>query len=161
MEGAATARPPRPRRILVATDFSPAAEAALERALDVAGALEGYVVLLHVVDMAPHLPESLVPRLRAAIDQARHAAGQVLTAAVEARRARGIPMSVVVAEGNPWRVIVEAAEQDAMDLVVLGADHRADRPHLLGGVTEKVVRAAPCPVLTVPACGPGEAQPAI
>ncbi len=54
-------------------------------------------------------------------------------------------------EGEPWRVITEMAERDVFDIIVMGTHGRSGFAHLaLGSVAERVVRHAPCPVLTVP-----------
>jgi nucleotide-binding universal stress UspA family protein len=52
--------------------------------------------------------------------------------------------------GDPLRQVVEYARDESMDLIVLGAHGRSGVAHLiLGSVAERVVRTAPCPVLTV------------
>lgn len=52
--------------------------------------------------------------------------------------------------GRPADVIREVAEEHACDLIVMGTHRRAGMAHLpLGSVAEKIVREAPCPVLTV------------
>jgi nucleotide-binding universal stress UspA family protein len=55
-----------------------------------------------------------------------------------------------VVEGEPWRTITEFADREGVDLMVMGTHGRSGVAHLaLGSVTEKVVRHAHCPVLTV------------
>ena len=62
----------------------------------------------------------------------------------------GVPIETKVLEGDPWRVIREEAEALPADLLVMGTHGRSGFEHLLlGSVTEKVLRRAPCPVLTV------------
>jgi nucleotide-binding universal stress UspA family protein len=52
--------------------------------------------------------------------------------------------------GDPLRQVVAYARDEAMDLIVLGTHGRSGVAHLfLGSVAERVVRTAPCPVLTV------------
>jgi len=63
----------------------------------------------------------------------------------------GIPTEVCLATGNVVRHILERAHTVSADLIVLGTHGRGGFEHLvLGSVTEKVLRKAPCPVLTVP-----------
>jgi nucleotide-binding universal stress UspA family protein len=55
-----------------------------------------------------------------------------------------------VAEGTPYEEIIRLARERDVDLVVMGTHGRTGLAHvLLGSVAEKVVRRAPCPVLTV------------
>src|SRR4029453_11201549 len=64
----------------------------------------------------------------------------------ERRRARGI----VLTSNSPAAAIVEEAEEEGVDLIVLGTHGRGAIGHLLvGSVAERVVRTASCPVLTV------------
>src|SRR5262249_20777722 len=57
---------------------------------------------------------------------------------------------VAIAGGNPADAIVRAAQERGADLIVMGTHGRTGLQHvLLGSVAEKVVRTAPCPVLTV------------
>ena len=60
------------------------------------------------------------------------------------------PWEVEVATGQPAETIVRIAEERSADLIVMGTHGRTGLQHvLLGSVAEKVVRLAPCPVLTV------------
>jgi nucleotide-binding universal stress UspA family protein len=63
----------------------------------------------------------------------------------------GLEADVVVETGDPSRVIVEQAVAKAADVIVMGTHGRSGFDRLLSGsVTEKVLRRAPCPVLTIP-----------
>jgi nucleotide-binding universal stress UspA family protein len=56
----------------------------------------------------------------------------------------------IVKVGAPLRQVVEYAKNESVDLIVLGTHGRSGAAHLfLGSVAERVVRMAPCPVLTV------------
>jgi nucleotide-binding universal stress UspA family protein len=67
----------------------------------------------------------------------------------------GVPLAAEVIEGGPARTIVERASTLPADLVVLGTHGRGGFERLvLGSVTERVLRHAPCPVLTVPPRAP-------
>ena len=55
-----------------------------------------------------------------------------------------------VVVGIPYRKIVEVAEEEKSDLIVMTTHGRTGLSHLvMGSVTEKIVRTAPCPVLTI------------
>jgi nucleotide-binding universal stress UspA family protein len=59
-------------------------------------------------------------------------------------------MRGITRQGETWRVIAETAEELGAGLVVMGTHGRRGLPRaILGSVAEKVVRTAPCPVLTV------------
>lgn len=140
--------------ILVATDFSPQAEAAVEQAITLARRAGAAVTLLHceplsgvaVLSAEPIIiPPQVTERLRG--DRNRH------LEEVAARISEDNPDLVVqplLKSGEPSDGIVEAARHLAADLIVLGS-HGAggvDR-FLLGSVTERVSRLAHCPVLVV------------
>jgi nucleotide-binding universal stress UspA family protein len=128
------------QQILVATDFSDNAEAAVTFAVRTAGALGARLHLLHV----------LVP---GEMDVARLLA---YTAS-----AAGPTVSVVAtAAGHPAEEILRYATKHGIDLIVIGAHGRTGLSRLLlGNVAERVLRAARCPVLVVPA-RPVETEPA-
>jgi nucleotide-binding universal stress UspA family protein len=141
-----------PRRFLVATDLSPAAEAALDFALDLAERSDGYVVLLHVCRPPHHWgPAALSHEVSRALDEARVAAGEAIGKIVDAKRSRGVHIDVAIQSGEPWQRIAATARELDVDMVVMATDASGDaREPRLGGVTKRVVRAASCPVLTVP-----------
>lgn len=146
------------KKLLVPTDFSPCASAALDLAVELV-AEGGVVVLHHATDRPPGL----------ASDVALHVGGHALGAEAWARgelgarlerlaapaRRRGVEVQVDVGFGAPTKAILAAVERVGADLVVIGTHGRAGLAHyLLGSVAEQVVRAAPVPVLTVRgACG--------
>lgn len=141
-------------RILVPTDFSPDADAAFAYALELANALGASVDLLHVVEdpMAAGVWSS--PMYTAAvtglqINLVRDAKEQLRRCVPMIAGVRfGVFRHVLV--GNPAVEIVEMAHERASDLVVMGTAGRSGLSHLLAGsVAERVVRTAPCPVLTV------------
>jgi len=73
------------------------------------------------------------------------------TAAVKASaEAAGVPAETFIGEAETWEAIVQAAGDQAADLIVLGSHGRTGlRRLLMGSVTEKVIGSAPCPVLVV------------
>lgn len=139
-------------RILVPVDFSEHAHEALLYAVRLADALEADVDVLHVDAEADATTEHVtVP------GHPGHTVAEVLderaSADLDAFLKR-IPTPVDarlrprVLRGDPAKVIVE--ESEAYDLVVMGRHGRTALMHLLtGSVTEKVLRHAKCPVLTV------------
>ena len=121
------------RSILVATDFSPCSDQAVRAALALARHFGARLHLLHVV-----------PR-----EAQREAALDQLGAFAEAH-VEGVPFTAAVAAGRPAPEIVQHAERERVDLIVVGTHGRTGLAHVvIGSVAEAVVRAAPCQVLTI------------
>lgn len=121
------------QQVLVATDFSPSSDRALEVAREYA---RGWGARLHVLHVVP-LVQDPVPQPR--LDELARAAGQ------------GLPIQTAVVSGVPAAEIVRYAARHAIDLIVVGTHGRTGVSRtLLGSVAERVVRTSPCPVLTVP-----------
>ena len=75
-------------------------------------------------------------------------------------RIQGAVVSTEVAVGSPAACIVAAAIEHGVDLIVMGTHGRGPLMHvMLGNVAERVVRTAPCPVLTVRQPGPSMPWP--
>jgi universal stress protein A len=133
-----------PRLILVPTDFSDHARAALHLASAIARSSGAQVLLIHV-DPPPLVHGEVVDRrtpdyranLRQLIDQVR-----LPDAAVSVDR--------ILLEGVPADEIVGLATDRSCDLIVMGTHGRGGLMHaVLGSIAEQVIRTAPCPVLTV------------
>jgi nucleotide-binding universal stress UspA family protein len=135
------------KNILFATDFSPAAEAALPYALGLAKQYGARVHGLHVRFPATYPivgPEAMPQVLEAAEEQAKFEAKQ-LHQMLEA-----VPHEVTVAEGDLWPILSEIVNQQKTDLIVMGTHGRTGMTRaLLGSATEEIFRKAHCPVLTV------------
>ena len=161
------------KHLLVPTDFSESANHALRYAIDEAGLHGAKVTLLHVLSPDARTDVHYVsgasdPRTDGGLDPM--AGGRVggdtlpsrpevvLRDPAEAALAqlRDLiisfegPWEVEVATGHPAETIVRVARERGADLIVMNTHGRTGLPHvLLGSVAERVVRAAPCPVLTV------------
>ena len=141
------------KRLLVPTDFSPTAGIALQYAVDIAPA-GASIHVIHVVDETGLLaayPEGMfldpavlrADLVESAQRQLADAIGKVssATATVTLEVLVGRPVSAVV---------VEAAKARKSDLIVMGTHGRnAFARLMLGSVAERVLRTAPCPVVTV------------
>ncbi|MBI2763560.1 MAG: universal stress protein [Chloroflexi bacterium] len=139
---------PRQRRILLATDLSPASEEAGLQALDLARGLSAELLIVSVID-----PRSLrLPggRFGARVDQIRtrrEAAAQEL---VTRGRTAGVRVTFLIWEGEPGESIVDAALSEQVDFVVVGSHGRGSVGRFfLGSVSDHVVHNAPCPVFVV------------
>jgi nucleotide-binding universal stress UspA family protein len=135
-------------RILVPTDGSPAAEAAVEQAVSLAEQYDATVHALYVVDTSAY---STLEAGAEVIINALEEEGQAAVAEIaDAGEAAGVDVETTVTAGTAYRSILEYVDEHDVDLVVMGTHGRRglDR-YLLGSVTERVVRTADVPVLTV------------
>ena len=138
-----TALPPRPiRRILAAMDFSLCSLAALEYAEELARRFDAPLLLLHASG-APSMPAEVH-------EHSGDAAALALTRAVEGLREHGLTARALFRPGSAADEIVRTAEVERASLIVMGTHGRTGMTRvLMGSVAERVVREAPCPVLTV------------
>jgi universal stress protein A len=138
-------------RMLVPTDFSSGSEQAWAVARQLAARLGAEIVLLHVLVEAPLFPEGLfMEHARDVFDAAQRWAENMLGEWTAGAAAAGLEVRWVVCPGVPHEEIVSAATRERADLIVLGTHGRGglDRA-LLGSVADRVIRLAPCPVLSV------------
>lgn len=139
------------KKILSPTDFSATASAALKQAEDLALATGAEIVLLHVLhepvfafaEGAGFAPPTLSETYDAAMKKK-------LDTEADQLRAQGARVSVKFARGTPHEAIVQTAELEHADLIVLGTHGRKGLSHLLlGSVAERVVRTSKRAVMTV------------
>jgi len=139
-------------KILVPTDFSDCAAAATATAVDLARRLGGEIVLLHVLVEAPLYGEGLrsAARVQSVYDAQRKWAEGALDARIAELGGHGIKASWRATAGVPFEQIVNVAAEERADMIVIGTHGRTGLNRvLLGSVAERVIRLAPCPVLTV------------
>jgi nucleotide-binding universal stress UspA family protein len=136
----------KPQKILVPIDFSTGSDAALEMATSLARDSGGFLVLAHVeviplsaaggeyLYAMPEPPtEELLAKLDAIVLPDSH-----------------VPVERRLLAGDPAEAIIRLAQTEDVDMIVMGTHGRRGLTRLLmGSVAEAVVRAAPCPVLTV------------
>jgi nucleotide-binding universal stress UspA family protein len=133
-------------RILVASDCSPGSEVALSRALELAAEYGSELTIVTAMDLP----------IRAQ-GEALGVNGEVIRrcqdhVAEAQRRAEALNLNVhgVVLQGQAYQVITKLARQEKMNLIVMGSHgHTGLTRLLMGGVTERVLGHAPCPVLVV------------
>lgn len=147
------------RKILHATDFSPASRPALDQALLWAELHAARLVLLHVLTVRtadPFHPEHHFPEPEELARRLRALADSEMAALLAPHRERPLQLQELVRSGvDPEREIALAAEELEADLLVLGTHGRRGALHLLmGSVASGVLRAAGRPVLIVPSRRP-------
>ena len=137
-------------RVLATTDFSPPSDRALEYARAIAARSGASLHLLHVledtVDTASFGTEVFVPDS----PEVREARAREAIARLAQRAGSAEPhASTEVVAGAAAATIAAYAAQHGVDLIVMGTHGRAGLAHLvMGSVAERVVRTAPCPVLS-------------
>jgi universal stress protein A len=149
------------KKILAPVDLSELSTLGLRHALDLAQWQQSEVVIYHTITVEetpfPQGNEDWVasqtenPKLKKIIEQRR----KRLDAFVRVNLAQGLATADVrqkVGIGTPYKAIVDAAVAEGVDLIVMSTHGRTGLAHMLiGSVTERVLRRAPCPVLAVPA----------
>jgi universal stress protein A len=138
-------------KIVHPTDFSPGAEDARALALRLASALGAELILLHVAVEAPPFREGLmrVGELAQLFEEQRAWARQALEERAAYCRGQGVPTLARVVVGVPYQKIVDTAKQEGADFIVMGTHGRgALERFFLGSVADRVIRAAPCAVVT-------------
>ena len=137
--------------ILVPTDLSPSSCAAFSHAAGLALALSGRVTLLHVdnlsgVDLTLWGESALRERILSELTQRRH----VIEAHREVLESMGTRVQAEIVTGQPASAILEFAELEAVDFIVISKQGFSllDR-FLMGSVTKAMVRRSPIPVLFV------------
>ena len=141
------------KNVLVATDFGEAADAALTYGRALAGRFGATLHVLHVADniyLRAYGPEPpvVLPTLQTDIEEA---ARKRLADLLVDSDASGPPTTpTVLTSSAPAFAIVDYARDNNIDLIVMGTHGRQALAHIMmGSVAERVVRMAPCPVLTV------------
>jgi nucleotide-binding universal stress UspA family protein len=140
-----------PKNILVPTDLSEGAEAALDYACELASKLDATIHIVNVIGIpALGVPELGVALTSTMIDS-MVADNQKALDELAARKCSAARIGqVLLKTGDARDLINQTAQEVGADLIVMGTHGRRGLTRaLLGSVTENVVRTAPCPVLTV------------
>jgi nucleotide-binding universal stress UspA family protein len=142
------------KRILCPVDFSVGSRHALDHAIAIAKWYESAVTLLHVHPVMPaaaYAPGAPVMPVVLTVQERETLLAEMKQLAAE-RGAAHVPVETDVTEGSTVAGILAKAQEMPADLLVMGTHgHTGFDRLVLGSVTEKVLRKAACPVLTVPA----------
>ena len=140
------------KKVLVPTDFSESARHALTYGVSFAREYEAELTLLHVVEnLTVGYASDLFPVPMAEVFQEISGyARSELAKLAEVAREKDVAVLEQVVQGKPSAEIIRFARENAVDIIVLGTHGKGVLDQaLFGSTTERVVRRAPCPVLTV------------
>jgi len=140
------------KKILLPLDGSERAETSIEAAVPLASAFDGEIILLGVIDVSHGIydvySDAFSPvDLRAQVEGSMSSALKRAQAKIEKKQ---IKTRFFLKPGIPHDEIAELAAGEKIDLIIMTTHARKGLSHLLlGSVTEKVIRTAPCPVLVL------------
>jgi nucleotide-binding universal stress UspA family protein len=140
------------RHILAPTDFSEYSKQAIASALELAKKFGAKLTILHVIELPPYPVEGYVPPSLSAtfMDDLERQATTGLAQLVPESEAANVEVARVIVVGTPYRKIIDTAEAEQVDLIVMATAGRTGFSHLvMGSIAERVVRTASCPVLTI------------
>jgi len=137
------------KRIVVPVDFTGFSRRAAEYAVMLARQFKAGIVLVHVIEPFTYdINESMwvVDHFTAL----KTIAERLLAQQQQALKRKGVTVRTALRQGRPPFEIVDEARKRKADLIVMGTHGRTGLEHVvLGSVAERVVRLAPCPVVTI------------
>ena len=151
------------KKILAPADLSNHCKVGVQYALELAQTQDSEVVIFNVLTVEetpfPQAEEAWIvqqtelPKLKRALEQRKSRLNDFLSQSfADLLATTRFRQEVVV--GTPYKRIIEKAAHEEFDMIVMSTHGRTGLLHMLiGSVTERVVRRAPCPVLAVPLHG--------
>jgi nucleotide-binding universal stress UspA family protein len=138
------------RSILVPTDFSPASNEALKYAADFAVKVGAQITLLHAVEPLPAIDLQYYPMILENEEMMLDCRRELENLPAHEKLDPKLFLRSIVQNGVPFHEITSAAKSLNMDLIIIATHgYTGFKRVLLGSTAERVVRYAPCPVLTV------------
>jgi nucleotide-binding universal stress UspA family protein len=141
------------KTLVCPTDFSEPSYAALKPAVELAEHFAAKIVFVHVVAPVPVIPGATAPpgfHLPAVMNEIQSSAEKALRDLISERVPPKVQSNYHVVQGRPAEEIVNLAARESADLIVISTHGESGWQRLISGsVTEKVIRLAACPVLTV------------
>ncbi len=139
------------KKILFPTDFSDVATKAVKYIRQLKGAGAQEVILLHVIDENELLVLSKAPdQYPKIMDELKKDVAGGMASIVTELQAEGFKVKPEVKTGNPFKLIMETAENENVSIIVLGSHGKSNIAELLmGSVSENVIRHAKVPLLVI------------
>jgi nucleotide-binding universal stress UspA family protein len=139
------------QRIVVGTDFSEIADAALDTAVDLAAQVGAAITIVHAYEIPIYgFPDGALVTTADLAGKLATAAQEGLTATIERYKRKGVTLDSRVRVGLPWHEVNAVAADVHADLIVVGTHGRGGFARaFLGSVAERLLRTSSCPVLIV------------
>lgn len=140
------------KRILVPIDFSDYSKNSLKYAVNFVKSFNADLYLIYVVEPVIYPPDFsmgqiAIPSIDAEIDRR---AFEELNSLAKTEIPSNVKCKCIIKTGKPFLEIIETATEENIDLIIIATHGHTGMEHILFGSTaEKVVRKAPCPVLTL------------
>lgn len=141
------------RKILVPVDFSPCSNQAYSAALDLARQFGAELLIIHVINNRDMALLAEVGSLKGdALEKALHKRARLKLGRFLSSHPPDVKMHRVVVQGTPFTEIVKISRNEKVDLIVMGRTGGTGELDKIffGSMAEKVVRTAPCAVLSIP-----------
>lgn len=136
-------------RVLLTTDFSDCAGQAFQYALAIASSWKAELQVFHVLELLPAM-NPVYPVNQMYLEQLHKEAVHDLNDLESRAAVAGLAIRRTIERGIPSQCIEAAAGERGVDLIVMGTHGRTGLQHvLMGSTAERVIRTAPCPVLSV------------
>ena len=139
-------------KILVPIDFSDYSKSALRYAVNFAKLFNAEIILIYVVEPVIYPPDFsmgqiAIPTVTTEFDDR---AKEELNKLAKNEIPQQLKVSIIIRTGKPFVEIIDTATEADVDLIIIATHGHSGVEHILFGSTaEKVVRKAPCPVLTL------------
>lgn len=139
-------------KVLVPIDFSDYSKSALKYAVNFARSFSAEIILIYVVEPIIYPPDFsmgqiAMPSINTDWDKR---AREELDKLAKIEITNSIKVKTTIKTGKPFVEIIETAKEEDVDLIIIATHGHSGVEHILFGSTaEKVVRKAPCPVLTL------------
>ena len=141
------------KKIFCPTDFSKPSYEALKTANELALHFSAELTLIHVVSPIPTVPGSPAPtgfNFLSYQQEIEASAKKLLEQVTQEKISREIKSRIMVIQGNPADEIVRMAAVGNADMIVIATHGLTGwRKFIFGSIAEKVIRLAPCPVLSI------------
>ncbi len=140
------------KKVLVPIDFSDYSKSALKYAVNFAKSFSAEIVLIYVVEPVIYPPDFsmgqiAMPSMNSEWDER---AKEELQKLAKSEIPGESIVKTIIKTGKPFVEIIETAKEENIDLIIIATHGHSGVEHILFGSTaEKVVRKAPCPVLTL------------
>ncbi len=139
------------KNVLCPIDYSVYSEKALKYAIEFAEKYNAKLYLMHVLDIRIYdINDPELYNVNVIDKETINKLRERLHKCISEDTRKNIEVETIVIEGVPFAEIIKKAREFKVDLIVLGTHGRTGLSHaIMGSVAEKVVRKAPCPVLTI------------